>query len=134
MSKEERAFLSKKWLEQESNSGIVPHEFLLKATKDEKLRDQLVEQTLDGESHIVFVTELDLFESGREYFAITVPSALLLEQTQNSVLTSISASAAILLLLIPLSGFFAGPIVNPIRFLIEQTSHVRERRYKEVAW
>lgn len=133
VSKEERAFLSKKWLEQESNSGIVPHEFLLKATKDEKLRDQLVEQTLDGESHIVFVTELDLFESGREYFAITVPSALLLEQTQNSVLTSISASAAILLLLIPLSGFFAGPIVKPIRFLIEQTSHVRERRYKEVA-
>ncbi|GAM73028.1 hypothetical protein JCM19241_2483 [Vibrio ishigakensis] len=81
---------------------------MLKATKDENLRDQLVEQTLDGESHIIFVTELDLFESGREYFAITVPSALLLEQTQQSVLTSISASAAILLLLIPLSAFLPG--------------------------
>ncbi|GAM73027.1 ABC-type amino acid transport [Vibrio ishigakensis] len=33
VSREERAFLSKKWLEQESNSGIVPHEFCSRQPK-----------------------------------------------------------------------------------------------------
>lgn len=132
VTEEERSFLARKWLEQESQSGIVPHEFLLNATKDKQLQQRLVEQRLGGEDHVVFVTELDLFESGREYFAITVPSALLLKHTQSSVLTSISASAFILILLIPLSGFFARPIVNPVHSLLAQMARVRERQYKDV--
>ncbi|WP_261815773.1 HD domain-containing phosphohydrolase [Vibrio gallicus] len=132
LTSQERAFLTSKWLDKDSHLGVVPHKILLDATGDDSLQNTLLEKTFDGEKHFVFVAELDLFESGREFFAISVPSASLLKSTQTSVITSMSASSAILVLLIPLSGIFARPIVRPIRDLIEQMNRVRERDYKQV--
>ncbi|MEZ9510456.1 HD domain-containing phosphohydrolase [Vibrio breoganii] len=129
---EEIRFLETKWFSKGSPSGVVPYEFLIDATKDESLRDQLLTFEVDGESYFTYIEQIDLFERGTEYFSITVPSESLLDAALSNVVASTLGSAALLTLLIPLSRVFSKPIVSPIQALIEETKKVRERRYSDV--
>lgn len=131
-SDDEIQFLKKKWFSKGSPSGAVPYEILIDAITDEKLRNELLQFDVDGESHSTFIEQIDLFDQGTEFLSITVPTESLLKAALSNVVAATLASAALLALLIPLSRLFSKPIVEPIHALITETKKVRERRYPDV--
>ncbi|GAD88995.1 hypothetical protein VHA01S_014_00200 [Vibrio halioticoli NBRC 102217] len=125
-------FLENKWFGSGSPNSVVPYKFLIDATKDPSLRNQLSKFNVDGVPYFGFVQQLNLYEDGTEYLSITIPAESLLKVALSNVMTVTLGSAAILLLLIPLSHVFSNPIVKPIHALIAQTVKVRERKYSSV--
>ncbi|WP_040889865.1 HD domain-containing phosphohydrolase [Vibrio ezurae] len=125
-------FLENKWFGADSPSSVVPHKFLIDAIRTPSLRNKLSQFDVNGVPYFGFVQQLDLFEDGTEFLSITIPAEALLEVALSNVMTVTLSSAAILLLLIPLSHVFSNPIVKPIHALIRQTSKVRERKYSSV--
>ncbi|CAM2768719.1 HD domain-containing phosphohydrolase [Vibrio rarus] len=129
----ERLFLDMKWFSDDSPRSVVPYKFLVDAAKDEELQGKLTKFNVGEDSYFGFVQQIDLFDQGREYLGITVPADSLLKAALSNVMAATLGSAAILLLLIPLSRIFSNPIINPILALIEQTKKVRQHRYLDVS-
>jgi HD-GYP domain-containing protein (c-di-GMP phosphodiesterase class II) len=88
---------------------------------------------IDGEKYLVYVAATDAQESDPVFVGILAPATTVVTPYLQRAKLSIFITGAFLLLLLPLSWFFASPIVNPIRQLIVENDKVRRRQYDKVA-
>jgi HD-GYP domain-containing protein (c-di-GMP phosphodiesterase class II) len=96
------------------------------------LRDQLIEAREDGQTYFVYGTRLGSAGERPSFFGVRVPEAAIVGPFMEKIMWSIGITAGFLLLLLPLSWVFAGPIVRPIKQLALQNDKVRDRMYDEV--
>ncbi|MEZ5567842.1 MAG: transporter substrate-binding domain-containing protein [Halioglobus sp.] len=113
------------------SSGIVPSRELLGMAKDDALQGRLIEARTDGEEHLAYVkavgTASDAMYLGILASADTVFGPVLDKVKLSSVITSL-----FLLCLLPLTWFFANPIVRPVKQLARENDKVQRRDYDSV--
>jgi HD-GYP domain-containing protein (c-di-GMP phosphodiesterase class II)/ABC-type amino acid transport substrate-binding protein len=131
----QREYLDSKWLAFEAGremaaSSAVPNNTLIDMAADPALQNRIVEIDHEGEDHIAYVVPMaEEGESDPLYIGILTPLASVQGPFLADVRLSIFITAGFLLLVLPLSWFFANPIVHPIRRLAEENDKVRRRRY-----
>jgi HD-GYP domain-containing protein (c-di-GMP phosphodiesterase class II) len=116
----------------ESAQRRVSAEQLLEIANDPNQREQLVEVTHAGEPHIAFGSPLQFEGDARFFVGIISPKSTVTGPMLSELKLSIAVASAILLLVLPLSWFFAGPIVKPVRLLALETEKVRRREFDRV--
>ncbi|HET8808519.1 MAG TPA: HD domain-containing phosphohydrolase [Methylophaga sp.] len=126
--------LADKWLAADGsglNAGAVPYPELL----DEDIYlSQKTLQTLqlNGEDYFVYIQPMSDSVDENEFFTIITPVASVLAPAMDKVQKSIWVTAAILLLLLPVSWLFASPIVKAVRNLALDSERIKRRRFSEV--
>ena len=128
----QRKVLEERWLTNKapgeaSGTGAVPHDSLLQLPDDPQRAGSLQPVNYRGTAWYAFAVP-----AGDLRFGILIPENVITAPLMGQVLTSVTITAGLLLLLLPLSWLFAGPIVRPIRQLAEENDKVRERRYGDV--
>jgi HD-GYP domain-containing protein (c-di-GMP phosphodiesterase class II)/ABC-type amino acid transport substrate-binding protein len=133
----QREHLAKAWLnaetEQQSlSSSAVPSESLLEIANTPALAGQLVSAMIDGETHIVYAAPTTQSPDSNLYVGITTPLDVIMAPFVEKVRLSLIITAAFMLLLLPLSWFFANPIVRPVKQLATENDKIRRREYDDV--
>jgi HD-GYP domain-containing protein (c-di-GMP phosphodiesterase class II)/ABC-type amino acid transport substrate-binding protein len=133
----QREHLAKAWLNMETeqqslSSSVVPSESLIEIANTPALAGQLVSATINGESHIVYAAPTTQSPDSNLYVGITTPLDVIMAPFVEKVRLSLIITAAFMLLLMPLSWFFANPIVRPIKQLATENNKVRRREYDDV--
>ena len=130
--------LSDKWFSHGQKSapeivqGTVPYKQLIEIAATPNLQKKLNVQKIDGVERFVYVTPLGHAASQNEYFAIVVPTNVLLASTHDKVKKSILVTGVCLLLVLPLSWLFASPIIKPINLLALENNKIKHRQYDDV--
>jgi HD-GYP domain-containing protein (c-di-GMP phosphodiesterase class II)/ABC-type amino acid transport substrate-binding protein len=131
----QREYLSKKWLNlQPGSQGTgqrLSQEFVQLASNDE-MQGRLIETTFEGQKHFIYGMRLHAESSDSLYFGVRVPESAIVGIFMEKIQLSIAITAGFLFLILPLSYFFANPIVRPIRQLAIQNDKVRDRKYDDV--
>ena len=136
----QRAYLEQTWLEfeQDTNnsvvSGAVPDPAMIRMAADPDLQGRIAESLQGGEDWLLYVApgadagahSLPVFVGIRARLAQVIAPFL------DEVKLSIGITSGFLLMLLPLSWFFANPIVHPIRQLAAENDKVRRPAYDEV--
>lgn len=115
--------------------GTVPYPFLLE--KAELDNESLTEFVYQKRHFFVYRSTIDRENNNREnndrenkeLFAVVVPAETLMKQVVDQTFLSMLGTAFVLLLLLPTSGWFASPIVNPITQLVRKSHWIQQRRY-----
>ncbi len=136
-SEEQRAFLRDKWLgivyDAESHDhATVPSERMIDVARDPALENALIEIEHNGQPYFVYGATLHQDKDEPLYFGVLVSEQSIVGPFMKKVWISIGITGAFLLLLTPLSWYFAGPIVRPIKQLAVENDKVRDRRYEDV--
>ena len=95
-------------------------------------QDQMVEVIHQGISHFAYVTPLSAHDGTSSYFGVLVPQVAVVGTFLDKVVLSIGITAIFLVLLLPLSWVFAGPIVRPIRQLAHENEKISAREFDQV--
>ncbi len=130
----QRAALAEKWLTADGNglkAGAVPYPELLDE-KNYKNKKNLQTMHLNGEDYFVYIQPLTDNIDDNEFFTIITPVASVMAPALDKVKKSIWVTAAILLLLLPVSWLFASPIVSAVRNLALDSERIKQRRFSEV--
>ena len=112
--------------------GTVPYKQLIDIASTPNLQNKLNVQMINGIERYVYVTPLSKAGSQTEYFAIVIPTNILLASTHDKVKQSIIVTVICLLLVLPLSWLFASPIVKPINLLADENKKIKNRQYDNV--
>ncbi|WP_345939961.1 HD domain-containing phosphohydrolase [Shewanella colwelliana] len=112
--------------------GTVPYKELIEIAANPSLQRMLSVQMINGVEKFVYVTPLGHAASEVEYFAIVVPTNVLLASSHDKVKKSIMVTAICLLLVLPLSWLFSSPIVKPINLLALENKKIKNRQYDDV--
>lgn len=130
----QREALADKWLAADGSglkAGAVPYaELLDEANYKSQNKLQLME--LNGEDHFVYIQPMTDDADESEFFTIITPVASVMAPALDKVQKSIWVTAAILLLLLPISWLFASPIVRAVRNLALDSERIKQRRFSEV--
>lgn len=133
---EQHAFLRQRWLSFETDradplAGQVPSRDLLALAADPSRHAQLVATEVDGEPYLAYATPVG--SAGRPiYMGILSSPSAVFDPVLDKVKLSSAITTAILLCLLPLSWFFANPIVRPVRQLARENDKVMRREYDAV--
>jgi len=128
--------LRTKWLkplEGEANTprkGVVPYEFLISMAKNTSQHHVLQTHTINGVEHYVLVSPID--EKVEYFFASIIPVEVVQAETNDKLQWSILLTSACLILTLPISWLFSGPIVQPIRLLTKENEKIEKRQYSDV--
>ena len=130
----QRAALAEKWLAADGTglkAGAVPYPELL---NEANYQNQKTLQTmrLNGEEYFVYIQPMTDSADENEFFTIITPVASVMAPALDKVQKSIWVTAAILLLLLPVSWLFASPIVHAVRNLALDSERIKQRRFSEV--
>ena len=133
----QREYLSKSWLEFESeqqaiSSSTVPSATLIEMANDPDLFGQLTEAEIADEDYLIYSAPANSLGNARLFVGITTPVAVVMAPFLEKVKLSIMVTAGLMLLLMPLSWLFANPIVRPIKQLAAENDKVRRRDFDEV--
>ncbi|MCW3171671.1 HD domain-containing phosphohydrolase [Shewanella subflava] len=112
--------------------GTVPYKQLIDISANPTLQKVLNVLEIDGVERFVYVTPLGHKSAETEYFAIVVPTNVLLASTHDKVKKSILVTMLCLLLVLPLSWLFASPIIKPINLLALENTKIKNRQYDDV--
>lgn len=130
--------LQQKWLAEASPpqtppaNPVVPYAELIQQAGDSQRRNR-IETINDTDCNcFTFVTGLSVNEKIQEYFAIVAPRQTVLAPALAKVKVSSTIVLLCFLLLMPLSWWFASPIVRPIKRLSAENDKIKNRRYDEV--
>ncbi|WP_261841219.1 HD domain-containing phosphohydrolase [Aliamphritea ceti] len=127
--------LHEKWLTKDAymqRSHIVPyHQLTTFAQNPQRQRVMIKQQVADANKYF-FVAPLQTQGWREEYFAIVVPEHIITDAAFEQAFSSSVITAAILLLLIPLSWLFGSPIVRAITSLKAETNKVKHRQFDEI--
>ncbi|MEE4145528.1 MAG: transporter substrate-binding domain-containing protein, partial [Halieaceae bacterium] len=135
----QRAYLQQTWLEFEHDTGsaassAVPDETMIRIAADPDQQGRIVESLQGGENWLLYVAPGT--DAGATPLPVFVGIRARLDQViapfLDEVKLSIGITSAFLLMLLPLSWFFANPVVKPIRQLAAENDKVRRRAYDEV--
>jgi HD-GYP domain-containing protein (c-di-GMP phosphodiesterase class II) len=134
---EQHRYLADKWLDfdndqQELASSTVPSEVFVTIAGDAALHGQLVNADINGEPHLVYGAPTVTADEDHLFLGISTPVAVVMAPYIKQVSLSILITGVFMLLLLPLSWFFANPIVRPIRQLALENDKVRRREYDDV--
>ena len=124
--------LSNKWLVNNQAfsrfSGTVPYAALLKQRDDSNTALQEFQDS--GSDYYLYSRP---FTTGTDLsFSAVAPGALITGPARNNALWAAGITTLCILILLPLAGLFAAPIVSPIKRLEAETHKVKDRRYHEV--
>jgi HD-GYP domain-containing protein (c-di-GMP phosphodiesterase class II) len=111
----------------------VPSKQLIKLANDPSRQRQMIDIRLAERPHFAYVTPLPKDNGVQKYFGIVVPRQAVVGALMAKVRLSIAITAAFLFMLLPLSWFFASPIVRPIKQLADENEKIRVREYGRVA-
>jgi HD-GYP domain-containing protein (c-di-GMP phosphodiesterase class II)/ABC-type amino acid transport substrate-binding protein len=133
-----RAHLESKWLNFESEieastSATVPTKTLIEIARDPDLQHRMLKTDINGSTHLVYAAPpLEEGDGDGLLVGIISPLDSIVAPLLSKVKLSSMITGAFLLLLLPLSWFFANPIVRPIRQLATENDKVRLRQYDSV--
>ena len=136
---EQREYLEQTWLNFDNPTGsdvtsTVPDEALIRLAADQDMHGRIVESRQAGEDWLLYVAH----SSGSDvnslpvYVGIRARLSEVIKPFLDEVKLSIGITSAFLLTLLPLSWFFANPVVHPIRQLAAENEKVRRREYDAV--
>lgn len=134
---EQHEALERRWFSFEldldqSGTSTVPSETLVDIAADTSLQGHIVETQLNGETHFAYAAPVGPGNDSL-FMGILSPRRTVVEPFLDKVRLSILITCAVLLLLLPLSWFFANPIVRPVKQLAAENDKVRRREYERVA-
>lgn len=133
ISPQQRAALKEKWLDSNHWRGtFLPYPTLFAASKNTDLHNSMVEMTLKGVRHYVYITPLLSEQNQNEFFAVVLPANLVVERVIPKLVTSIMITLLVMMVLLPIAWRFSAPIVAPIRALRVETKKIKARKYDEV--
>lgn len=130
----QRDILYDKWIAVQNtdvtaqNTFVVPNKVLLNAISNKSIHNKLIEDS----GNFVFISPVNVSSSHPSYFAVVTSSEQVLSSSLADIKISIMLTAACLLCMLPLSYFFAVPIVGPIKRLMAQNENIRLRRFDDV--
>jgi len=113
-------------------ANIVPHKALKRIVVDSGSRNRLIEIEYRGEAYFAYGAALSTDQEDPNYFGILVPVQSVVGNFIEKVELSAIITIGFLLLLLPLTWFFASPIVKPIKLLAVENDKVRRREYDKV--
>jgi HD-GYP domain-containing protein (c-di-GMP phosphodiesterase class II) len=113
-------------------SSSVPFATLVRLAADPQQYGQLVESREGDKNWLIYVAATGSDSDNPLYVGILAPLETILAPYLQEVKLSIGITAALLLLLLPLSWVFASPISRPVKQLAVQNDKVRRREYSEV--
>ena len=132
--------LSDKWLntnpEKKSKVvGTVPYEQLITLLDDDSNFSNLKLVHINGKEQYVFIKPLSDYLSlaSTGYLAIMVSKEDVLSSTRKKIKLSLIITAVCLILILPVSWFFASPIVGPIKTLVGENNKIKNRQFKQVS-
>ncbi|MEH6569763.1 MAG: HD domain-containing phosphohydrolase [Halioglobus sp.] len=110
----------------------VPSTRLIDLANDQSLQRKMIDISFVDGPYFAYVTPLLEDNGAQKYFGILVPRKAVVGPLMTKVRLSIGITAAFLFMLLPLSWFFASPIVRPIRQLAAENEKIRVREYDQV--
>ncbi|MEH6589116.1 MAG: HD domain-containing phosphohydrolase [Halioglobus sp.] len=131
----QHTFLASQWLGLQSGSekiGQSLSEEFMQLASDPALQGRLLETAVKGQPYIIYGAPLNAENAESLFFGVRVPEQAVVGVFMEKVQLSIAITAGFLLLMLPLSFFFANPIVRPIRQLALENDKVRDRKYDAV--
>jgi len=109
--------------------AVVPYPQMLPQPDLPPAGDRFFQTDIAGQEHFAYLTRLN---DRDEFFAVLVPTDVVLAPSLQKVAISVLASAFGLLLLLPVSWLFASPIVKPIKSLAQENQKIQHRDYQAV--
>ncbi|PQJ61938.1 ABC transporter substrate-binding protein [Photobacterium angustum] len=135
LTPQQQHYLKQRWLSSNAEvnrTGVVPYVELIDFAADESYQNQLIEKNSNDDGYFYYVRDVRRGGHDQIFFASMVPKASVYAASEEKIRTSIFTSALLLLVLLPLAGFCAKPIVKPILRLREENKKVKLRRYNDV--
>jgi len=136
ISDKQRELLAQKWLMMPSDSAkkmtqeVVPYQELTELVKQTSSYNRILSTTFAGKEHFMLLTPVDDKQSS--FLAIIVPKDSVFAESIAKVNISILITSLCLLLFIPFSWWFSGPIVKPIKLLALENEKIKNRQYEDV--
>lgn len=136
LTPQQQHYLQQRWLNSDvevNRTGVVPYVELIDFAADESYQNQLIEKNSNDDDYFYYVRDVRRGGHDQIFFASMVPKASVYAASEERIRTSIYTSALLLLVLLPLAGFCAKPIVKPILLLRKENKKVKLRHYSDVA-
>lgn len=131
--------LERRWLRfdrqrDEVTSETVPADLLVEIANTPTLHGLLSGTDINGREHVLYAapTGPATEQQSPLFVGIVTPLDTVLEPFLSKVILSVIITAGFLLLLLPMSWFFANPIVRPVRQLAYENDKVRRRQFDQV--
>jgi HD-GYP domain-containing protein (c-di-GMP phosphodiesterase class II)/ABC-type amino acid transport substrate-binding protein len=137
ITKQQRAALNKKWFSpeekgsKEHKQGVVPYAELIELAQQEDAYGKLLPIQINNSEQFVYLTPVN--SNKTEFLAITVPKKIIFASSLEKVELSILITCICLLLILPISWLFSGPIVKPIKLLAIENEKIKNRQYADVS-
>ena len=133
----QRSYLEKTWLEFDTElsaaaSKTVPSQRLIEIARNPELQGKLQEADIAGKEYLVFGSPAGSQNQSGLHMGILAPMELVVAPFLEKVTLSILITSGFLLMILPLSWFFADPIVRPVKQLALENDKVRLRDYDGV--
>ncbi|WP_262791896.1 HD domain-containing phosphohydrolase [Catenovulum sp. 2E275] len=138
LSDEFKQWLIDKWLAESTQAntiGTIAHPELLELAKNEENLGKMILVELNQVATYVYLAKLthgDLNQQQSDYLAFLIPKHAVTKQSRQQILYSILLTALCLFFLLPVSWYFASPIVMPIKRLTEETEKVKNRHFDKI--
>ena len=111
--------------------GVVPYPELLSLANQPTAYGELNKALINGLEHFIYVTPISSQKD--EFLAIVVPTSTVFFTSAAKVKLSIFITGICLLLVLPVSWLFSGPIVKPIKLLAIENDKIKNRQYGDVS-
>ena len=136
ISDEQRELLAQKWLTMPNNTAetitqeVVPYRELTDLINQPDSYNKILSVTFFDEEHFILLTPVD--DEQTSFLAIIVAKDSVFAESKSKVNISIFITSLCLLLFVPFSWWFSGPIVKPIKLLALENEKIKNRQYEEV--
>ncbi len=133
----QRDLLNNKWFAnkesktKDNKQGVVPYAELIELAKQENSYGKLLPIQVNNSEHFIYLTPVN--SSNSEFLAIVIPSKTIFASGLAKVELSILITSICLLLILPVSWLFSGPIVKPIKLLAIENEKIKNRQYEDVS-
>ncbi|MFM2476426.1 HD domain-containing phosphohydrolase [Celerinatantimonas sp. MCCC 1A17872] len=137
---QERAYLKAKWLDESSTSkikralwaGVVPHTIFTKLTKQLSATSPNVITegiSIDNKDYTIYVHQMKANLGEQNYIGIMIPTADIQRPYMVKVYVSLLLTLSLLILMSPILIYFSRMIVQPVKQLSIQNSHIKHREF-----
>ncbi len=138
ISADYKDWLRQKWLAEQSSQvetiGTVPYVELISLSKQKLKHNQINLIKVQGKEKYVYISPL--YQNHQldtaDYMAFIVDKKQVLAHSRDQIKVSIFITAIALILIIPVSWYFASPIVMPIKRLTEETEKIKNREFSKI--
>lgn len=136
ISDSQRAAMYAKWLGSEPakprNMGTVPYAELIRLASNDHSFNKLSTVTLGGREYFLFLERVGGEVRAYDYFAAMAPVSSVMAASVAKVKKAGWITGLCLLLLLPVSSWLAGFIVQPVSRLADENRKIKDRRYREL--